>query len=719
MWQVQKNGGLNCITNRDNFNNWVKKNDLFSDNATKKGKLNTKKILDILHSLPSLKSAKTTPFKARSIKAKNRQKASLATIVNHSERITEKAISLSEKADLITLDVIVSHAFCCHYGIGVKIDKFTARKCWEYANKITDNRLVKHNLAVYNYFKVGGGKIDIESSKKAFKEIVYTDTQDIDSFNRDQAYESGCLLLVGKPDFIRDEERGFKLIEKAANENHKTALLILFSCLFNGIGCDINYQKAFEALILSSKLQCHRAQYVLSFFNYFGFFDKKSGYSLPSNHNNAFIWCLSAARYDACAKNAVGCFLSGGYSFIKTDRATALQYFKESMKEGCSGAFYSMGKIYETDKFGFGKNLPLAISTFEEGAKIGSRLCIFKLVYWFTKMGGRKNLDKAVELCKKYEAIFDINYLFASIYMAKEDFLNAFLYYKKATNEKTYQDICQNRVESGFRVFCLSESFLRLANFYEEGIIVKKDKKRAFEFYKKAAGLGSAEAQNCLAQCYSNYRVIAKKDFCLSDYVNRQYQDNPYVKTDYEKAFHYYKILFKKNYPKSEFHLGILYFRGMGVKQDFHIAKKYFMKSVEEGNICCLHFITEIDDVFIKEKKDPKQAKNELQQSVDYLHKFINKKGGEIAPYLIGKLYFMNRGIFEKAPFFAFVSFKLGASKNEINSQYHLGICFLEGIGTSKNTDEGLKYISKAVEGGNATAKLYFDKIKETYEHSV
>ena len=57
-----------------------------------------------------------------------------------------------------------------------------------------------------------------------------------------------------------------------------------------------------------------------------------------------------------------------------------------------------------------------------------------------------------------------------------------------------------------------------------------------------------------------------------------------YYRGDYETAYHLIKPLAEQGLPEAQVNLGLMYYKGLGVPQDFPEAVKWYRKAAEQGN---------------------------------------------------------------------------------------------------------------------------------------
>ena len=102
-----------------------------------------------------------------------------------------------------------------------------------------------------------------------------------------------------------------------------------------------------------------------------------------------------------------------------------------------------------------------------------------------------------------------------------------------------------------------------LGLMYYLGQGVKQDYTQAAVWFRKAAEQGNADAQFNLGIIY--YQGLG-------------------VRQDYVQAANWYRQVAEQNNAMAQTNLGVMYYKGEGVKQDKSIAKKWFSKACDNGD---------------------------------------------------------------------------------------------------------------------------------------
>ena len=106
----------------------------------------------------------------------------------------------------------------------------------------------------------------------------------------------------------------------------------------------------------------------------------------------------------------------------------------------------------------------------------------------------------------------------------------------------------------------LSEAQRTVGLFYEKGIAVTKDEKKAFEWMLKAAKQGNASAQDAIGSFYVN---------------------GCGVRQNYDQAIYWFNEAMKQNYAYSYNNMAYLYIQGKGIQEDKKKAFELLEKAIE------------------------------------------------------------------------------------------------------------------------------------------
>lgn len=142
------------------------------------------------------------------------------------------------------------------------------------------------------------------------------------------------------------------------------------------------------------------------------------------------------------------------------------------------------------------------------------------------------------------------------------------------------------------------------------------------------------------------------------------------VAQDDEEAFAwFYTLAADEGDPRAYIYVGNACYLGRGTQQDYAEALKWYLLAAEEG-----------DNIAMGNAAD---------------------------------IYNYGRGNVPQDLPRAFALYKQSAELGNVASMGNLGVCYINGRGTSKNTGEGVKWITKAAENGNAQAMYNMGQLYE------
>lgn len=128
----------------------------------------------------------------------------------------------------------------------------------------------------------------------------------------------------------------------------------------------------------------------------------------------------------------------------------------------------------------------------------------------------------------------------------------------------------------------------------------------AKEFYELDAKRGQRHAQNALGIAYYKGRGVPQ---------------------DYTQAKYWFKKAAQQNHTNAFIWLGAMYYKGYGVKEDFTQAKKYYQQAVDNGDAAGLKLI----GVMYEEGKGVEQS---YTQAKKYYQQACNANDTEACTYL-------------------------------------------------------------------------------------
>jgi len=126
----------------------------------------------------------------------------------------------------------------------------------------------------------------------------------------------------------------------------------------------------------------------------------------------------------------------------------------------------------------------------------------------------------------------------------------------------------------------------------------KENQIKAVEWYRKAAEMGNAKAQNNLGICYATgegvkkdlvkavewyTKAVEQGDVIAQSNLGECYFNGEGVEKDLKKAVEWYTKAAELGNANAQFNLGRCYFNGEGVEKDLKIAVGWYTKAAEQG----------------------------------------------------------------------------------------------------------------------------------------
>ena len=209
---------------------------------------------------------------------------------------------------------------------------------------------------------------------------------------------------------------------------------------------------------------------------------------------------------------------------------------------------------------------------------------------------------------------------------------------------------------------------------YEYGIGIPKDEKKAVEWYKKAAEMGDAGAQNNLGNCYRNGIGVTKDEII---------------------AVEWYKKAADKGDAGAQNNLGNCYRSGIGVTKDEIIAVEWYKKAADKGNAEAQNNLGYCYQYGIG-------LPNNLRKAVEWYKKAADK-GNAGAEFNLGFYYQYGLGDIPEATEW----YKKAADKGDFEAIYNLRCCYNNDIGITKNETEAIEWYTKTVDKEHTITQTY------------
>ena len=286
-------------------------------------------------------------------------------------------------------------------------------------------------------------------------------------------------------------------------------------------------------------------------------------------------------------------YRKGELAYQEYKYTEAIKYFNQAKDLGNIDAYYYLANCYKSG-FGVPINREKALNLANTGYELGSIPATFQLGKFLKFYGGDNN-----EIAKKQS-----ERLHKKSFIAKW-FIDQFEKYKSpiyATEigymyilgdggvEKNKQNYV-NWIKTG-ALLGDPAGQKALAVLYESGNSeygIEMDKKKAVEWYTKAAEIGYAEAQYDLAKYYFNRSYMGSL-FAGTGLFDDDIPDEK----DYENALFWYKKASEHGHSYSQWEIGKMYYNAIGVDQDKDEAVLWYKKAAKLGNKPAQEKLTEL-----------------------------------------------------------------------------------------------------------------------------
>ena len=328
----------------------------------------------------------------------------------------------------------------------------------------------------------------------------------------------------------------------SAQRGDVNAGIALAACLQNGIGIEEADPKAAYKLYENIANTSHdaRAYGALGLACLQG-----NGCPEDDNLGKAYLDTAVSLGHEASLFYLGACYLSG--LGCRADTATAISWLEKAADNENIRAINTLGDIYRQQG-----ELKNAVLYYEKAVTLGSLEGYCNLGYCYQEgLGVVLNSQKAYELYK-FAADHEYNRAYrmlASCYTngiyVEPSMAEALNWLTKAADngDVIAMYYCGSILEEG-----------------DEG--VPADKKKAREWYKKAAAQGDASAQLNLGFCYGKGNGVSQSD---------------------QDAVFWYKKAAEQGNDKAQYNLGLYYMDGAGVPQSNKEAKYWFRKAAAQG----------------------------------------------------------------------------------------------------------------------------------------
>lgn len=423
-----------------------------------------------------------------------------------------------------------------------------------------------------------------------------------------QCYLALCFL---KGDAVKQNlPKAVYWFKKAAASGNEVAMFNLAYCMLYGLGTETDEKGAFELLEKLAKSGHVRAFSELARCYELGLGTKKKPVKSFRNIQKGF-----KLKDPDCQNFMAYYYLGGRNNFVRKNYKKSFKYFSKSANQGNAGATFALGQMY---------NYSLHVKKDEvKGGELVAKAC---------DMGYPPAMHVVAMKAEK-----------------EGDMERALQLYSKAT-EKEY-----------------APSLVKMGMLTEQGVYVKRDEDKIYNYFKRASVKKSARGFYGLARCYENGIGVP---------VSRR------------MAFDCFRIAATCGYKDATVEVGYRYMFGIGTQKERIFAKQYLNKSAKDGDALAVYYIGlghETGEYYVRNYKKALQF---FRTSAKMGYAPAYRKMG-IALGVKGKGYKVDHAK-------SFECFRLGAEAGDVESSVYLANCYLTGRGTEIDYDQADRLIEEA-----------------------
>jgi len=171
-----------------------------------------------------------------------------------------------------------------------------------------------------------------------------------------------------------------------------------------------------------------------------------------------------------------------------------------------------------------------------------------------------------------------------------------------------------------------------------------------------------------------------------------------------------------KDFPPAQYHLGVVYYNGEGVEQDYEKAIYWYNEADKQEDTIALHNLFKMKReenitvqfylakfyydalykmaaylVLLDKEKIPDFDKEKIKYLLEQ-----KEQGNIVAQVILAQLYKTGNGV-EKNKQQAFSLFKIAVEQKDILAQYCLGLAYMEGQGTATNSEKACEQFQQII----------------------
>ena len=180
------------------------------------------------------------------------------------------------------------------------------------------------------------------------------------------------------------------------------------------------------------------------------------------------------------------------------------------------------------------------------------------------------------------------------------------------------------------------------------------------------------------------------------------------IQVNHVKAFEWFKKSAAQGYAEAQYGLGLMYESGEGVNQNFSQAKEWYGKSAEQGNAKAqYHLGLMLYKASLGDHQKFTQAFKWFEKSA--------AQGYAGAQFNLGVMYAQGEGVSQDFAQAISLWEQAAAQKHDsaVTAQFYLGVIYHDGRGISQDFSQAKEWYRKACDNGNQQACEFYLKLEE------
>ncbi|MDR0309878.1 MAG: sel1 repeat family protein [Candidatus Methanoplasma sp.] len=251
---------------------------------------------------------------------------------------------------------------------------------------------------------------------------------------------------------------------------------------------------------------------------------------------------------------------------------------------------------------------------------------------------------------------------------------------------------------------------------YLFGWEVEEDRERGFKLLEAASEKGQPDAMTLLVRLFMShdYLMDIKKaveysmngaEAGISDaqlFLGIAYMDGVGVGRDYAKAAELFRKSARQGNSEARNSLAFMYQEGLGVEKDGGKAFKLYKNAASAGNINAQYQTGAYYEGGISVKADMKKAAEWYGKAAE--------SGDTFAMERLGIIYNHGSSELPSDPEMSFKWFLDAALGGMLGAMCYVGLYYMDGFGTEKDEEEGMKWLRLASSSGSKEADELLSK---------